>query len=255
MSDIMNLNSLSQYFFLDKILLILIVLVVSFLIIHISAYLINKVIKHFDVDITISTLMKSVIKYFIYLICFIVILEILGINVTGLMISLGVVGLIIGLAGRDVLSNFISGIFILSDKTIKIGEIIEVEDIKGKVEKLGFRTTTLITSDHSIVTIPNSVLSSNPYINYTYLKNQPIELQVSVPYSTDLNHLKEVLVNKIDTLPWVLKDKPPKISVKKMDEEDILLEISVQTNSYAKIGEHKLNLAEEFRKIINQYNP
>lgn len=253
----MNLNSFFQSIFQNNyigiIITIIAILAISLLLIHIFYYIINKASKRLDMDITVSYLLKDLIKYIIYIIAFVIILEIVGIDVTGLIVSLGIIGISIGFAGRDVISNFISGIFILSDKTIKVGEFIEVEDVKGKVEKVGFRTTTLITPDNSIVTIPNSVLSSNPYMNHTYLKEHRIDMIISLPYNIDLNQFKESFTKKIEELDWVLKNTPPKIFIKELKNSGIELKISAWGTDYSKVEEYRLNLAEEARKIINKY--
>ena len=115
----------------------------------------------FDLNLTAHYLFKDIVKYTVIIVAIAWILHVLGINLESIIISLGVVGIVIGFASQDIVSNFISGIFVISDKRIKVGEVIEVNGFKGTIKKVGFRNTTMINQDNYEITIPNSVLSKN----------------------------------------------------------------------------------------------
>lgn len=247
----MNLNPFPNYEFIGDIIAIAIILIVSYALINILAYVINKLSRKIDLEKTLEYLLKDLTKYLIYIIAVILILELLGVNISGIFISLGIIGVVVGFAARDIFSNFMSGIFLLADKTVKVGEFINVGNVEGKVKKLGFRTTTLVTLDNLIVTIPNSVLSKNPYTNYTYLDETRVDLIVMIPYEIDLNEFKSSAITIISKLEWVLKDSPPKIFIKEMNESGIMLKITAWLSEYSKIEECRMNLANVIRKQIN----
>lgn len=247
----MNLNLIPNYPFIEDIIAIAIVLIISHVLINILSYLINKCSAKIDLEKTLEYLSKDLAKYLIYIIAIIIILEIIGINVSGIFISLGIIGVVFGFAARDVISNFMSGIFLLFDKTVKVGEVIDVGNVEGKVKKLGFRTTTLVTPDNLVVTIPNSVLSKNPYTNHTYFDETRVDLEVLIPYEIDLDEFKSSSLEAISKLEWVLKDIPPKIFMKEMNESGINLKISAWFTEYCKIEEYRMNLANVIRKQIN----
>ncbi|KZX14889.1 small-conductance mechanosensitive channel [Methanobrevibacter cuticularis] len=250
----MNLNPFPQYPVVGMVIEIAIVLIISFILLQIFSYLVIKLSKKFDIEKTLSYLFRDFINYIIYIIAFIIILKILGIDITALILSFGIIGITIGFAGKDIISNFLSGIFILSDKTVKVGEVIEVNGVKGKVKKLGFRTTTLVTPDNAIVTIPNSVLSANPYVNYTYLEEQRIDLEISVPYNMNLDQFKIEFRKAISKLDWVLNSNTPKVFVKEMNGDNIKLKIIAWANDYSKVEDYRLLLADEVRKLIDENN-
>ncbi|MDR1820439.1 MAG: mechanosensitive ion channel family protein [Methanobrevibacter sp.] len=227
-----------------------VLIIVSLSLIKLNSFIINKVTKKFSLELTVSYLIRDTIKYLIYIITITVELEILGVDVTGIVWSLGIIGISVGFAGRDMISNFISGMFILSDKTIKVGEVVEVDGVRGKVQKVGFRTTTLLTSDNSIITIPNSVFSSNPYTNYTYLNEHRIDLDILIPYKYDLIKWKDKINSEISDISWVLNDPKPKIFAKEFAKEGIKIKVSVWTKNFFKVEDYRLILANEIRKLL-----
>jgi small conductance mechanosensitive channel len=234
----------------DELISILFLIIITIIIIKISMIIINKITKKFDLELTVSYLLKDLFKYIIYILAVTIGLRIFGINVTSIILSLGIISLSIGFAGRDIISNFISGIFILLDKTIKVGKVVETGDVHGKIKKVGFRTTTLLTSDNSLITIPNSVFSSNPYINHTYLNEHRIDLNILIAYEVDLITWKKELIKNVSNLKWVLNSSTPKIFIKEFNEEGIKIIVSVWAKDYFKIEEYRLILANEIRKLL-----
>jgi small conductance mechanosensitive channel len=244
------LNSGKDLLYSEKLISIIILIIITIIIIKILTFIINKVTKKFDLELTVSYLLKDFFKYIIYIIAITIGLKIFGVDIKSIIWSLGIISLSIGFAGRDIISNFISGIFILSDKTVKVGEVIETDDVHGKIKKVGFRTTTLLTADNSLITIPNSVFSSNPYINHTYLNEHRIDLDLLITYEVDLITWKKELVKKVSNLNWVLNTSEPKVFVKEFNEEGIKIVISVWAKDYFKIEEYRLILANEIRKLL-----
>ena len=252
----MNLEFITQFFqdyTIYFFIYVAITVIISFILIKSFSFLINKISKKFEAEATLNYLLKDIIKYLIYIAAFIIILNLAGIDITGLVVSLGIVGISIGFAARDIISSFVSGMFILADKTVKVGEIIEVGTIKGKVKKLGLRSTTLITADNMIVTVPNSVLARTPYINHTFFDNYRIDLTATIPMNIDLNKFKTVFIKKISNLEWVLDDSPPRVVVGEIIDNGVKLRISAWGQNYSKIEDYRIDLADELRIIINEY--
>lgn len=251
----MNLNSILQsleYPLVEFLVYSVLVVIISLILVKFFSFLINKATEKFKIEMTLNYLLKDLSKYSIYILAFIVILDMAGINISALVVSLGIIGISIGFAARDIISSFVSGIFILADKTVKVGEVIEVNDIKGKVKKLGFRTTTLITPDNLIVTVPNSVLAKNPYINYTFLDEHRIDLEVIIPFNVNINKFKKIFIQKVSNLEWALENSSPQIIVKEMVDTGLSLKISAWSKDYSEIENCRLDLADEVRNIINE---
>lgn len=139
-------------------------------------YLINRYIAHFfdnvDFDRTLKVFTQKAVKIFLWIIFIIVILSNLGFNVTGFVAGLGAMGIIIGFALKDVLSNLAAGIFILINKPFKVGEYVEIVKIKGTVKEITLSSSIIITDDKEYVTVPNSKTWGSPIKNFSRIKKK-----------------------------------------------------------------------------------
>lgn len=148
--------------------------IIIFFVGFITINLINRYIAHFfnkvDYDRTLELFIEKTVKMFLWIVFIIVILSNLGFNVTGFVAGLGAMGIIIGFATKDVLSNLAAGIFLLINKPMKIGEFVEVVNIKGTVKKMGLSSCIIITDDKEFVTVPNSKIWGNPIKNLSRIK-------------------------------------------------------------------------------------
>ncbi len=145
---------------------------------------------------------------------FLMVLQTLGVNVAVLLASVGVMGIIIGLAAQDTLGNFFAGIHILLDKAFRIGDLIMLEGDEDvyRVEDVGIRSTKLYNIfGHTIVYIPNSMLANHKITNL----NRPdtlirIRVDVGVSYGSDIEKVKRILQEIALEMPEVLKDEEHK---------------------------------------------
>lgn len=153
-------------------LLFVVIFIAGFVVI----YIINRYVAHFfdnvDYDRTVEIFIEKSVKIFLWIVFVIVILSNLGFNVTGFVAGLGAMGIIIGFATKDVLSNLAAGMFLLVTKPMKIGESVEIVKITGIVKDMGISSSIIITDDKRFVTIPNSKIWGNPIINYSRLKKK-----------------------------------------------------------------------------------
>jgi small conductance mechanosensitive channel len=241
----MEINSL-----ILEIISILIILLVAFLIIKLVFSLIRKGAKRFDVDVTVIQVLQETIKYVIYVFTLIIILEILGINITGIVLSLGIVGVAVGFAARDTISNYISGFFVLADKSFKVGDIIEISNQKGKIVKIGFRITTIISQDNKIITIPNSLFSKNPHVNYTASEGRRVDLNITIPYDIQLENVINSLENVAARCKWVLDEPKPKVLVNELSDTGIRAVLNIWVDDPWKVDEYRSSLAKEVKRLL-----
>lgn len=235
---------------LKDIIVIAVTIVAAFLIIKWTSYFIKKTGSKWDIDVTLIQVLNEIIKYGIYLIAVLIILAELGINVTAIAVSFGIVGIAVGFAARDTLSNFISGMFILADKNFRVGDIIEVSNQKGKVIKMGFRQTTILTYDQKIITIPNSSFSSNPFINHTAFDTRRVDLNITIPYDMELEETLNSLEDMALKCDWVLKKPKPKVIVRELVDVGVKLTLCVWINDPWRITQYRSVLAKEAKKLL-----
>lgn len=150
-------------------------------------------------------------KLGLYLLGLYILLKIWGLDVTPLLASAGVAGVAIGFAAKDSVANLFGGISIFLDKPFKVGDYVLVEGTqRGKVYKIGARSTKILTLDDVLVTIPNSVLVTNAIYNETgYDPKIKIRIELGVAYGSDLEKVEEVLLEVMKSEKDVLDFPEP----------------------------------------------
>lgn len=232
------------------IIVTIITLIGAFLIIRWFKYFLKRSKERWDIDVTLIQVLNEIIRYSIYAFALIIILNELGFNVTAIAVSLGIFGIAIGFGARDTISNFISGIFILADKTVRVGDIIEINNQKGKVSKLGFRTTTLLTYDKKVIKVPNSIFSSSPYINYTASDIRRVDLNITVPYKFELNKTIEALENMASKRDDILKKPKPQVIVSELSDTGVKLKLCIWINDPWNVTTSRSDIARDANEIL-----
>ena len=246
----MAIDSMLAILQLDHIIIIAVTLVVAFLLIKWVSSFLKKTGSRLDIDVTLIQVVTEIIKYTIYIIVVLIILDILGINVTAIAVSFGIIGIAVGFAARDTLSNFIAGMFILADKNFRVGDIIEVSNQKGKVVKMGFRHTIILTFDQKIITIPNATFSTNPFINHTASDTRRADLDITIPYDMPLDETLKSLEEMATMFDWVLKKPKPKVMVKELADVGVKMTLCIWINDPWRVAQYRSLLAKEAKKLL-----
>jgi small conductance mechanosensitive channel len=239
---------------LVDIITIAVTLTGAFLIIKIINHFIRKAIEQFNFEITLLQVLQEIVKYTVIAFALVIILNELGINVSSLVLSLGIVGIAVGFAARDTLSNFISGLFILGDKSFKVGDIIEISQVKGKVIRVGFRITTIVTPDKKTITVPNSSFSKNPYTNYTAVEKRRLDLELTIPYELKLEDTIKSVENAASKLSWVLNKPEPHVLITELSDTGIKATLNVWVDDPWEIAEYKSSLARKVKDLLVSEN-
>lgn len=134
-----------------------------------------------------------------------------GVNVTAFAAALGIGGLAISLAAKDTVADAIAGIIILVDQPFRVGDRIEIQGVGtwGDVTDIGLRTTRIRTRDNRMVIVPNSIISNNQVVNYSFPDPRyRIETYVDIAFGTDIESVRRLLIDTISQVEGVLTDKP-----------------------------------------------
>lgn len=163
-----------------------------------------------DLDDRLVPVISKVGGLIIILLGAIFIIQSLGFDVTLFLAGMGVMGIVIGFAAQETLSNFFSGIFLLLDRPFKRGDLIVLDtgDV-CEVSWIGLRSTKLYhIANHQLIVLPNKHLAEQKVVNITEPDRRfRTSIEVGVAYGTDLNHAKEVLTDIVKGHPHVLKGK------------------------------------------------
>lgn len=150
------------------------------------------------------------------------------IDMTAWLASAGIAGIAIGFAAKDTLSNLFSGVFIIADAPYKVGDYIELErGGRGKVVNIGLRSTRILTRDDIEVTIPNSIIGNSMIINQSggpYEKMR-VRLKIGVAYGSDVDKLKQILVETAKDDPLVCAIPEPRIRFRQFGPSSLDFEL------------------------------
>lgn len=195
----------------------IIIVILIFVVAFIISRIVSAVIKWYMHEIAPKTkttlddkvlpILSKIIMIFIYIIAFIVVLHYFNVEITPALAGLGIAGLAVALALQPVLSNFFSGISMVSDKAINIGDLIELESGEiGTVTAVSWRSVKIRTFQNDMITIPNSKLADSRVKNHTIPDTSTTEtLELGVSYDSDLKKVEKVLY---DTAKKVIKNNP-----------------------------------------------
>ena len=157
----------------------------------------------------------SYLKYFIYVIIFLVFLQSSGVQLTALFAASAALLIGVGLALQTLFQDIISGVFILVDQTVHVGDIIELEGKVGRVEEIKLRTTRAVTIDNKVLVIPNHLYLTNSLYNWTQNGTLTREnVSVGVAYGSDVELVKKILLQAAKENKAVLKNPPPLVIFK-----------------------------------------
>ena len=149
-----------------------------------------------DGNKTVANFTSKILKYVIYIGAGLLILAVFGINPSSLIAGLGIGSAVVALAAQDFVKNLISGFSIMSDKPFLVGDWIAVGLNEGEVIEISFRCTKIKTADNSIVTIQNSIFTTNNIINWSRMTQRRYAFNIKLPLETTSDKIEKI-VNRI----------------------------------------------------------
>ncbi len=153
-----------------------------------------------------------------------------GINPTGWLASAGIVGVAVGFAAKDTLSNLFAGVFIIADAPYQIGDYIVLDDgVRGEVVHIGLRSTRIQTRDDVHITIPNSVIGMSKIVNQSGGGDTAmrVRIPVGVGYDSDVDQVKRVLSEIADSATGICTDPAPRVRFRRLGDSALEFELLV----------------------------
>jgi small conductance mechanosensitive channel len=181
--------------------------------------------KNLHIDNNAGLILRRVIRYGIFIICAIMILNIFGFNTASLIALLGAAGVAVGLALKDTLGNIAAGIILIFLGSFRRGEFVEFGSFSGTVKEINLFNTILETPDGIYISAPNSSIWGNPLRNYTRNGKRRMELSVRVSYTDSLDTAFGVLKDIIACENRFLQDPPPQVILQSLQDSSVILAI------------------------------
>jgi len=151
-----------------------------------------------------------------------------NVNIAALLGTLGVVGIAVGFAAKDSLANLISGILIIADAPYKLGDFVVLDrGERGEVTHIGLRSTRILTRDDKEITVPNALIGNDRIVNESggRWEKRRIRVKVGVAYGTDIDQVKEVLLQVARDQPEVLPTPEPRVRFRRFGESSLEFEL------------------------------
>lgn len=159
-----------------------------------TRHIVNKIIHYSAVTVIVVTIFNR-----------------LGINISAILGAAGIAGIAIGFAAQTSVSNVISGLFVITERAFKIGDIIEIEGTIGTVQAINLLSVVLKTFDSQYVRVPNETIIKANLINYSHFPFRRVKTELSVSYGTDLRKVEKILLDTAQKNQFCVADPAPSI--------------------------------------------
>ena len=198
--------------------------------------ILRKSLERNHADTGLVQFLDSLVKYGLYILLALTILQRFGVQTTSIVAAIGSVGVAIGLALQGSLSNFAGGVIILLIKPFKVGDYVIQGSLEGNVSEIQLFYTTLTTPDNRKIIIPNGQLADNSLINATAADTRRLDIKVGISYNSDVKLAKDLLLKLGENDPDTLREegKAPMAAVEELADSSVnmLLRVWTQTDKY-----------------------
>ena len=191
-------------------------------------FLFNRFLVKSGLDRALQYAIAQIVSNLVLIVGLFIVLENTGINLGALTVFAGAVGIGIGFGLQNIASNFISGLVILAERPIAIGDRVEVAGITGQVQQIRARSTVIVTNDNIAMIVPNSKFIDSPVTNWTYGDPRVrFRVPIGVAYGSDVSKVREALIAAARSDSRVLGDPPPNVFLKQFGESSIDFDLVV----------------------------
>ena len=194
-------------------------------------------------------------KWIVYLVFLLITLNTIGFNVTGVFAASAALLIGVGLALQTLFQDIISGIFILLDQSVHVGDIIELDGKVGRVEEIKLRTTRAVTIDNKVLVIPNHLYLTNSLFNWTQNGTLTREnVQVGVAYGSNVQLVKKLLLEAANNHPDVIKVPEPLVVFTEFGDSSLNFKLIFTLNDSFKATFPKSDIRFEIDRLFRENN-
>jgi len=215
--------------------------------------LVNKILPRYKIETGTRQSIGTIVKYILILAGLFSILQTNGVDLSAFGILAGALGVGIGFGLQNITNNFISGLIILFEQPIKVGDRIEVGDVSGDVIKISARSTMIVTNDNISIIVPNSQFIDSQVINWSHNdRNIRFNFPVGVAYKEDPEKIKKILIETAKANPGVLNTPEPDVLFDSYGDNSINFILRVWSSEY--INRPKVLKSQLYYVIFRRFN-
>ncbi|MBB6325027.1 small-conductance mechanosensitive channel [Algoriphagus iocasae] len=236
---------------------LLLTLAISFIVLFIVTewirrFMVHRVLKRYQIDVGTKQSIGTMIKYLLILAGIFSILQTNGIDLSAFGILAGALGVGIGFGLQNITNNFISGLIILFEQPIKVGDRIEVGDVTGDVIKISARSTMIVTNDNITIIVPNSQFIDSQVINWSHNERKiRFNFPVGVSYKEDPEKVRAILLEVAKANKGVLNQPEPDVLFEDYGDNSINFNLRVWTTEY--INRPKILKSQLYYEIFRRF--
>ena len=203
-----------------------VILILGALVIRLIVAAVGKAVERGGRGNTLfAAFVKGVTSKVCWAVLIVTVLGKLGVNVGPIVAGLGITGFILGFAFQESLGNLASGLMIAINEPFKIGDYVVVAGLEGTVLKVDMMATELATADNKKVVIPNKSAWGAPITNFSALGRRRVDIKIGIDYASDVGKAIEVALKALASVPGVLRDPAPSVSVASLDDSQVTLNV------------------------------
>lgn len=210
----------------------------------------SKVLKKAGFDDTLVKFLENIVYYTFLTVVVLAALNKLGVETTSFIAILGAASLAVGLALKDSLNNFASGVMIVIFRPFKVGDSVSASGVSGTVTEVTIFNTVFLTSDNQKIIVPNGSITKGAITNVNANSTRRVDITLSLSYENSLKDTKQVLNDILSSNEKILKDKAYSINVTDLAESSIKVTICAWVNS----GDFGTVKAQLFEDIKNRFD-
>ena len=196
-------------------------------------WVVYSLLSKSKIDIGVRIAVGTIVRYIVLIIGIIVILQSAGINLSAITVLAGAIGVGIGFGLQNITNNFVSGIIILFERPIKVGDRIEMGDVSGDVVRISMRSTTIVTNDNISIIVPNSDFISSKVINWSHTdRNIRFNFPIGVSYNEDPQNIRMLLLEVVKENTGVLHEPEPDVLFEGYGDSSLNFNLRVWTREY-----------------------
>ncbi len=227
LQDVFNPATLGDKFAmaLVNISVALTIWVVFYLIWRLVRLILRTSLKRTSLDETAESMVQKIVQYLILGAGVVVALGAAGTQISTLLASVGVVGLTLGFAARDALSNLIAGFLIFIDRPFVIGDLVEISGHYGQVKEIKLRTTRIVTSNGLMLTIPNTEIINEIVASYTNYPHLRLDIPITIAVDENIPKVRRILLDLVKDDDRYMTSPEPRVLVTALNDYNVAMEL------------------------------
>lgn len=194
---------------------------------YFAVFIVKKLVYRSDrLDLGKKFAFSQILKYIIFIITFFIVMRTLGVNISPLLVGSGAILVGIGLGLQNLFLDFISGIIILLDRTVRVGDVVDVDGTVGQVQEIQMRTTTVLTRDNKNIIFPNSMLTKDRLVNFSHNDSKAaFDIEVGIHYDSHIELASKLMIEAALEHTDILKDPAPTVRLEEFADSALIMKM------------------------------